>query len=99
MLINTLSELEETGKVGDWCFIGENDIFLRHPMKEIREWWPGDNLMQGSIVHLIVNDPKRKPSWKWNGDREKPTLSPSVRVIGYWHGFLENGELRTVGWE
>ena len=32
----------------------------------------------------------------WDGDEDRPTLSPSVSVPGGWHGFMENGQLRTV---
>lgn len=32
-------------------------------------------------------------SWSWDGDKEKPTLSPSVlRTAGCkWHGYLKKG--------
>lgn len=35
--------------------------------------------------------------WTWNGDLEKPTLTPSILILGEcgWHGFLTNGEWRT----
>lgn len=32
--------------------------------------------------------------WDWNGDRERPTFSPSVNCGNCWHGFIESG--RTV---
>lgn len=34
------------------------------------------------------------PEWEWNGDRDRPTLSPSVLQSGLpckWHGFLRDG--------
>lgn len=40
--------------------------------------------------------PTKQPnghSWQWNGDREKPTLEPSVNCVGCWHGRIRNGEL------
>ena len=37
--------------------------------------------------------------WWWNGDRDKPTLTPSIGVPAVppykWHGFLENGIWRS----
>lgn len=30
-------------------------------------------------------------TWHWDGNREAPTLSPSVNHIGHWHGWLRNG--------
>lgn len=29
--------------------------------------------------------------WAWDGNREKPTFSPSVNCGSCWHGFIENG--------
>lgn len=33
------------------------------------------------------------PSWEWNGDRQRPTLKPSIQQVGgcRWHGYLRNG--------
>lgn len=31
-------------------------------------------------------------SWDWNGDREKPTMSPSVNCKNCWHGWIRDGE-------
>lgn len=35
--------------------------------------------------------PHASPSWEWDGNREKPTLTPSVHHVGHWHGYLRNG--------
>jgi hypothetical protein len=42
--------------------------------------------------------PGSGPSWAWNGDRDRPTLTPSVFRMGGcgWHGFLTDGEWRSV---
>ena len=33
------------------------------------------------------------PSWEWDGNKEAPTLTPSVQQIGgcRWHGWLTDG--------
>lgn len=38
--------------------------------------------------------PRPSPSWEWDGNREAPTLKPSVLQVGgcRWHGWLRNGE-------
>lgn len=37
--------------------------------------------------------PRPSPSWKWNGNRENPTLTPSINCVGccQWHGWLSQG--------
>jgi hypothetical protein len=34
--------------------------------------------------------------WDWNGDREAPTLQPSVNCKGCWHGFIRGGQCVSV---
>ena len=38
------------------------------------------------------------PSWEWDGNRERPTLAPSVLQLSgcRWHGWLRNGEWVTA---
>lgn len=31
--------------------------------------------------------------WSWDGNEEKPTLSPSILNEGEWHGYLRAGNL------
>lgn len=33
--------------------------------------------------------------WSLSGSRDAPTLSPSLNWVGMWHGWLENGFLRS----
>lgn len=37
--------------------------------------------------------PEASPSWEWNGDMQRPTLTPSIlqRNGCRWHGYLRNG--------
>ncbi|MFG1414074.1 DUF6527 family protein [Xanthobacter sp. VTT E-85241] len=45
--------------------------------------------------------PDPSPSWEWDGNRDSPTLTPSVHHVlrltaggtgTHWHGFLTAGE-------
>lgn len=31
--------------------------------------------------------------WGWDGNEDKPTLTPSLHCIGIWHGFITNGTI------
>lgn len=41
----------------------------------------------------IATGEKQAHAWQWNGSVEKPTLTPSIQVVGDcgWHGFLTDG--------
>ena len=86
-------DFDELG-IGDWCFInGETYIGIR--------------LGDGENDHCILpirntNKPREiiGTCWEWDGNRETPTLTPSILHWGggknqppTWHGFLRNGEL------
>lgn len=47
--------------------------------------------------YLPVETNTPGPRWDWDGNHERPTLTPSVLFRGgcQWHGFLTNGEWRT----
>lgn len=44
----------------------------------------------GSQGFLAIR-PAASPSWEWNGNRDAPTLTPSVHHVGHWHGYLRAG--------
>ena len=51
----------------------------------------------GNLGWLPVRNPENvtHPSWEWNGDKQRPTLNPSVYNTGMpckWHGWLRSGE-------
>lgn len=47
---------------------------------------------------IIRNNPDglhvQNQTWEWNGDREKPTFSPSINCANCSHGYIENGVWR-----
>lgn len=43
-----------------------------------------------SILPFPGAEPGRQ-GWVWDGNRDAPTLSPSVHHVGHWHGFLQKG--------
>lgn len=51
----------------------------------------------GELLGVRVAGP---PAWTWDGNREKPTVSPSILHTTPggcgWHGFLRNGEFTSA---
>jgi hypothetical protein len=43
----------------------------------------------------LKRDPKRQNGgigqWDWDGDRERPTFTPSINCETCWHGYIEKG--------
>jgi hypothetical protein len=48
----------------------------------------------GDIIGISVADSGQGPVWQWDGNKDKPTCSSSIQVIGgcKCHGYLTNGE-------
>jgi len=94
MLKNNMDDLDKNGNVGDWCFINSDTLIA------IR--YGEDAFTNTCILPVAGNLVGSKPHWSWNGDREKPTLTPSILVYKHegfddgWHGFLTDGELKEV---
>ncbi len=94
-----LKEDFDSLEVGDWCFInGESYIGIRM----------GEEEMDCCILPIAKNDEHfidqyGKCSWSWNGNKEAPSLTPSILHWGHgrknpatWHGFLTDGKLVEV---
>lgn len=74
---------------------------------EFRQWYNRDEIAGlgfrcpcgcGREGYLPLDRDSKHPSWSWDGNLEKPTLTPSVLQIGgcQWHGWLRNGEWVTA---
>jgi hypothetical protein len=78
-------------------------------MTEPRFIFDDDELHDGVPAHLYFQCPRRphrcavalRPnkqpngaSWEWDGNREAPTLTPSISCGACgWHGWIRGGEL------
>ena len=53
---------------------------------------PGDK--NPTAIH-VRHDSDRgvEREWAWDGNEDKPTLTPSILVNGQWHGYLTAGRL------
>ena len=77
----------QRGKPGDFCWLSSNkdstpQLFIHLP--------------NGAGARILPCGPGS--AWTWNGDRERPTLTPSIRPLDndsneLWHGYLTDGEL------
>jgi len=94
MLRNNLEDLDVHGQKGDWCFLNNDELLaLRF----------GDDAFTGLVILPVSeNAMPGKPHWQWNGNKELPTLTPSILVHANhgwsegWHGYLTDGTLITV---
>jgi hypothetical protein len=78
----------ESGKMelpGDFCFDEER--------KHIYLILPGTK--HPDSLRIQKGNPGGPRVWGWDGNEEKPTLSPSIHAPGEWHGFLIDGFLKS----
>jgi len=52
--------------------------------------------------HFFSTDGAGRPHWQWNGDVEKPTVTPSILVSGSrpehrCHSFVKDGRIQFLG--
>lgn len=52
---------------------------------------PGDTTW--CAIRVQRGQPGGQRVWGWDGDEDKPTLTPSIHCPGLWHGFLRAGRL------
>lgn len=93
MLRKDWDDLADNGGKGDWYFHGDKSY--------ITVRYGEDRLDVFSIP--ICTGIKEPNAWLWDGNKEFPTLHPSVRILGafqdgvqepdLWHGYLQNGKL------
>lgn len=58
--------------------------------------WPA---REGRAVwsRWAVTEPNENGAlWEWDGNEEKPTLSPSLHWPGIWHGWVKAGIMETA---
>jgi hypothetical protein len=91
MLRSDLNDLDVKGHKGDWCFLSDDGLIaIRY----------AEDPFRGLVILPIAKEVMPgKPHWQWNGNKEAPTLSPSIQVHAYpgwtegWHGYLREGKL------
>jgi len=92
-----LDDLVENGQLGDWAFnkpAGEKPdyIFIRLPNPNLIET---TEVSRGEVTPWPLKDQPDPiiDDWQWDGNREAPTLKPSLNYVGIWHGYMKAGVL------
>jgi hypothetical protein len=70
-------------------------IYLKVPSNNERGWKNGGALR---VYREEKPEGSRFPAWKIQGDVTKPetvTLTPSIHLVGTWHGYLKQGNLQS----
>jgi hypothetical protein len=91
-------DLNKNGEIGDWAFSEDNlDIYLLYPIQISYEGEPPiKDVVRIPVCRENEKYPRKETPWAWNGSMKSPTVTPSINVIGRWHGFLTDGKLITV---
>jgi hypothetical protein len=74
-------------KPGEWEFANDyTAIWIHVPAVD-------DNLFGLVRIPISPTGSSVPPVWQWDGNKEAPTLSPSINVVNIWHGWLRAGKL------
>lgn len=80
---------EDDGQAGDFYYVHNSSgqkVGLVSCLPNARD--VGDPTW-GITMFSPHGEPGR--SWTWDGNLEKPTLTPSIHRVGHWHGYLRDG--------
>ena len=61
--------------------------------RRLRVWVPG--APHAIAIPLHEGAPEGE-AWGWNGNTDKPSVTPSINVQGIWHGYMREGRLESV---
>ena len=75
-LLKNMAELDEKGKKGDWCFMGDENVGEDAYLCLL---W-GDDRFKNLSILPIKSGTGHLATWQWNNNKEKPTLTPSILV-------------------
>ena len=94
---------------GEFCWWQglANGVFAPRDAEHPTLWYrppgaPGSPYQAPVTIHKSEQDKVGKTGtfWHWNGNREKPTLAPSIGVPEnppyHWHGHLRDGAWKSV---
>jgi len=85
-----IDDLHANGRKGDWCFMN-NETYIALLL---------GNEPFTDLAVLPIKPTENTASWAWDGNKEAPTLSPSILHWGHgrakpatFHGYLRDGKL------
>jgi len=102
VVFETSKEAREHGKGGIW-YVWKEDSQRRFPRDVVSVYivmpidWDEPDVEQKGLSCEWTVDRKNYygAAWSLSGTREKPTLYPSLHWVGQWHGWLQDGFLKS----
>ena len=82
------SSIIKTNNIGDFYW----DLRDGHRALVIAVPWPSNQRPIWSSWSIDYKNDSGD-QWSWNGDENKPTLSPSINWVSVFHGWIEDGVL------
>lgn len=79
------------------CTASTGSFYIGTDQNGQRQMWfclPDGNVGCINLRPIVPPNPEH-PSWEWDGNEEKPTLTPSVHLPGRWHGWFRAGRMES----
>lgn len=89
---NRAAHYDDLAAPGDFIFTGSNALPAGETCGMLFICPCGCGKL-GTLEFSNSPDPEPGRTWEWDGNRDLPTLKPSIRQLGPcgWHGYLTDG--------
>ena len=81
-----IKRLVDLPEIGDFCWDlrrGRRMLIVRTPSRE----------PEGMVTNWPIAIPMPGGQWEWDGNADKPTITPSLGLSHTWHGWVRDGML------
>lgn len=67
------------------------DFSFNHDFTWLYVWLPGFD--HPDSIQIQKGQPGGSRVWGWDGNEDKPTITPSIHAPNQWHGHMKAGRL------
>jgi hypothetical protein len=87
-----VASMDDVDHVGDFAWHEcDGTRFIMLALPNPKSGTPKNYIMDDLPVKQGPNETGKH--WGWDGNEDKPTLTPSIHCIRHWHGWVRDGML------
>jgi hypothetical protein len=87
------TESIQTQRVNSGDMVAAGDFSFDEDFTHLYIILPGEK--HPEAIPILRGGASGSRVWAWDGNEEKPTINPSIHLVGCWHGYLRAGKLES----